>query len=151
MNTVKILQKARAKLAENRASLASKIIRWFSRKSLRWLERQIGQVFDRKLSLKIDKEKKSAIINFGTDEIQLEKGKIRSPSPSVLHKLSELYDVSYASLLELAGYPVPENSQPTSVTQSSFSLRMGTVTADEEEALLEYLEFMRSKRKKKRK
>lgn len=82
---------------------------------------------------------------------QLEKGKIRSPSPSVLHKLSELYDVSYASLLELAGYPVPENSQPTSVTQSSFSLRMGTVTADEEEALLEYLEFMRSKRKKKRK
>jgi hypothetical protein len=55
MRTVKNLQKARAKLADNRASLASKIIRWFSRKSLRWLERQIGNEFDRELSLKIDK------------------------------------------------------------------------------------------------
>ena len=80
---------------------------------------------------------------------QLERGKIRSPSPVVLHKLSELYGISYASVLELAGYPVPESSQPTS-TESSFAARLGPTTAEEEEALVEYLEFLRSRRKGKK-
>ena len=32
-----------------------------------------------------------------------------SPSPVVLHKLSELYDLPYATVIGTAGYPVPQN------------------------------------------
>lgn len=81
---------------------------------------------------------------------QLEKGKIRSPSPVVLHKLSDLYGVSYASVLQLAGYPVPESSQPTPPS-SSLAARIGSITPEEEEKLVEYLEFIRSKRRSKTK
>ena len=38
---------------------------------------------------------------------QLESGKIRQPSPVILHKLAGLYEVSYAVMLEQAGYPAP--------------------------------------------
>ena len=36
---------------------------------------------------------------------QLEGGKIRNPSPTVLHKLSRFYGSSYATLMKSAGYP----------------------------------------------
>src|SRR5439155_27212512 len=38
---------------------------------------------------------------------QLESGKIKHPSPIVLHKLSQLYGVSYADAMRFAGYPLP--------------------------------------------
>ena len=78
---------------------------------------------------------------------QLEKGKVRSPSPVVLHKLSVFYRVSYPRVLELAGYPVPNGN--TSQSNSSFESRIGPITEEEEEELVEYLKFLRSKRKKK--
>src|SRR5215813_3923668 len=40
---------------------------------------------------------------------QLETGKVQSPSPVVLHKLSELYGLPYATVMEVAGYPLPQN------------------------------------------
>lgn len=78
---------------------------------------------------------------------QLEGDKIKQPSPVVLHKLGELYGVSYATLLDLAGYPVPGADNSTS-KQSSLASRIGHVTNDEEDALVEYLEFLRTRRKK---
>lgn len=77
---------------------------------------------------------------------QLENGKIRQPSPVVLHKLSELYEVSYANALELAGYPVP-NRSGDSASYARFASRLGPLTEEEEEALVEYLDFLRSRRK----
>jgi transcriptional regulator with XRE-family HTH domain len=77
---------------------------------------------------------------------QLEAGKIQQPSPVILHKLSELYKVSYADLMELAGYPVPNRSDSSSTT--ALASRIGPVTKEEEEALAEYLQFMRSRRKR---
>jgi len=38
---------------------------------------------------------------------QLESGKIKQPSPIVLHKLSQLYGISYADAMRFAGYPLP--------------------------------------------
>jgi transcriptional regulator with XRE-family HTH domain len=77
---------------------------------------------------------------------QLEGGKVRQPSPTILHKLAELYAVDYATVLGWAGYPVPSTSEQS--TPSGLAARIGPTTEDEEEALAEYLEFLRSKTRK---
>lgn len=77
---------------------------------------------------------------------QLETGKIKQPSPTILHKLSQLYDVPYTTLMKLVGYPVPD---PLSLEESSpLHSRIGPTSPEEEEELIEYLAFLRSKRKK---
>jgi transcriptional regulator with XRE-family HTH domain len=73
---------------------------------------------------------------------QLEGDKIKRPSPTVLHELSKLYEVSYETLMELAGYPVPGASD----TQHSLYSRIGRTTKDEEDALVDYLGFLRSRK-----
>ena len=80
---------------------------------------------------------------------QLEHGKIKTPAPQNLYKLAELYRVPYELLMELAGYPVP-NAKPAERGSSidNFVGRIGTVTVEEEEALVEYLQFIRSRRRR---
>jgi|SRR5581483_102421 len=76
---------------------------------------------------------------------QLEGTKIKQPSPQILYKLCKLYDVSYALALEFAGYPVPiERKSPA---HSRFAARLGQTTEDEEAALVEYLQFLRSRKR----
>ena len=77
---------------------------------------------------------------------QLEGGKIKQPSPAILHKLCELYGASYSAALEFAGYPVP--SQGQSAAQQRFASRLGRTTPKEEEALVEYLQFLRTRRRR---
>ena len=55
---------------------------------------------------------------------QIESGKIQEPSPTILHKLAELYEIDYGELLELAGYPVPQfGKKKKSAFRSSKSTR----------------------------
>lgn len=75
---------------------------------------------------------------------QLENGKIQEPSPVLLDKLAQLYHVDYLMLLDLAGYPVPRTQASTN---SRLAARLGPTNKEEEKALVEYLEFLRSKRK----
>jgi transcriptional regulator with XRE-family HTH domain len=75
---------------------------------------------------------------------QLENGKVKEPSPILLDKLAQLYHVDYLMLLDLAGYPVP---RAQASTISRLAARLGPTNKDEEEALVEYLDFLRSKRK----
>lgn len=79
---------------------------------------------------------------------QLESGKIRQPSPLVLHKLAQLYEMPYALLLEKAGYPAPasESAAGHPVVVDS---RLGPISSDEETELRRYLEFLRSRRGRK--
>ena len=77
---------------------------------------------------------------------QLESGKIKQPSPVILHKLSDLYEASYADILSLAGYPIPSTEDESE--KSGLAARMGPVTASEEDALIEYLQFLRSRKSK---
>lgn len=77
---------------------------------------------------------------------QLENGDVREPSPVMLAKLADLYEVPYTTMLEYAGYRVPKSA--SSVPAQSFAARIGPVTQDEETALLEYLDFLRTKRKR---
>ena len=75
---------------------------------------------------------------------QIEGGKVREPSPTILHKLAELYNVDYAELLNAAGYPLPTRSNSKRAALRS-SNRLGPMTDKEESALEEYLAFLRSK------
>lgn len=79
---------------------------------------------------------------------QLEQGKIKGPSPHILHKLADFYKIRYQSLLELAGYLSPSRNKRThgkKVTGIAFSSI--NLTPEEEEELLKYLEFIRQKKK----
>ena len=74
---------------------------------------------------------------------QLENGKISNPSPRVLHKLAAVYRLSYNRLMDLAGYPLVQSE---SVPKQRTASRFRDITGEEEEKLLEYLDFLRSKR-----
>ncbi len=79
---------------------------------------------------------------------QLEKGKISKPSPNILFHLSQVYDVPYDILMKKAGYLL----QPSEASATSRHTRVATfadesLTADEEEVLLEYLAFLRSRKR----
>ncbi|NWG54820.1 MAG: helix-turn-helix transcriptional regulator [Hydrogenophilaceae bacterium] len=75
---------------------------------------------------------------------QLENGKIKSPSPQNLHKLALCYSVSYELLMELAGFPLPNASDRATANKAA---RIGPLTDDEEAALVEYLQFIRSRKR----
>lgn len=80
---------------------------------------------------------------------QIENGKIGSPSPVILRKLSDFYGVPYSTLLKLAGYPVPGSEKPdTSLTDAA--TRLGPVTPEEADELADYLKYLRSKRSKRK-
>jgi len=81
---------------------------------------------------------------------QLEKGRISKPSPNILHSLAEVYGVPYERLMQKAGYIAAVSSR----TSSSRHGRVATfandnLTLEEEEELLKYLAFLRSRGRKK--
>jgi HTH-type transcriptional regulator, competence development regulator len=78
---------------------------------------------------------------------QLEGAKIQQPSPLDLHKLCGVYELSYSLAMEHAGYPLPEGVAPASQQQRLLA-RLGPTTPDEADALVDYADFLRSKRRK---
>lgn len=77
---------------------------------------------------------------------QLESGKIKQPSPITLHKLAQFYEVKYEVLMSKVGYPVP-NTGVEMKKQNAISHRLGNLSQEEEMELLEYLKFIRNRRK----
>jgi transcriptional regulator with XRE-family HTH domain len=75
---------------------------------------------------------------------QIESGRVRQPSPVVLHKLADAYGVPYGTLMEKAGYPVPSAAKDAPLSAGPFQ-RFGRLTEEEEDSLLEYLAFIRSR------
>jgi transcriptional regulator with XRE-family HTH domain len=76
---------------------------------------------------------------------QLENGKIVRPSPSVLHKLAGCYDISYEHLMKVTGYPAVSPNQKTVMFRTSSGLE--EITKEEEKELLEYLRFIRTRKR----
>jgi transcriptional regulator with XRE-family HTH domain len=75
---------------------------------------------------------------------QLENGKIQKPSPNVLHSLSGVYAVPYEALMERAGYLLPsEDGGGRRSRLTAFAI--DDLTAEEEEELLKYLAFLRTR------
>ena len=76
---------------------------------------------------------------------QLEKGKIRKPSPNVLHHLAAVYGVPYETLMEKAGYLLPA-LEGTGRRRRLAAFAIDDLTAEEEEELLKYLAFLRHRK-----
>jgi transcriptional regulator with XRE-family HTH domain len=75
---------------------------------------------------------------------QLENGKIKKPSPNVLHSLAEVYVVPYEALMEKAGYLLP-SAEGGGRRKRLAAFAIDDLTAEEEEELLKYLAFLRSR------
>lgn len=101
---------------------------------------------DRKMSLRqveeaSGKEVSNAYLS------QLENGKILQPSPTILHKLAEIYEIEYATLMELAGYLPPVASRVDGQRHGRIAtFAEHNLTQEEEAQLLRYLKFMRSEK-----
>ena len=76
---------------------------------------------------------------------QLENGKIQKPSPNVLHSLSGVYAVPYEALMEKAGYLLPSHNGAGGRRTRLAAFAIDDLTAEEEEELLKYLAFLRSR------
>ncbi len=94
-----------------------------------------------------DVEEKTGISNAFLS--QLESGKVKEPSPIMLYKIAEFYGVPYDALMERAGYPVLQGNIQATRSASAVFNRFGSISNEEEEALLDYLSFLRSKTKRK--
>ena len=104
----------------------------------------------KRLSLR-DVERKKGISNAYLS--QLENDIIEKPSPHILHKLAELYGVDYNYLMQKAGYFVPAARSDGGQKQAarSFALSsMEDLSGEEEESLVEYLAFLRTRKRKKK-
>ena len=81
---------------------------------------------------------------------QLETGKIKQPSPHILHELAEVYNASYETLMEKAGYiNRDEEGKKKGQTRKGRAATFATedLTEDEEEELLKYLAFLRTRKR----
>ena len=76
---------------------------------------------------------------------QLERGKIRKPSPNLLHSLAAVYGVPYEALMEKAGYLLPSEGKGSARRKRLNAFAIDDLSAEEEEELLKYLAFLRSR------
>jgi transcriptional regulator with XRE-family HTH domain len=80
---------------------------------------------------------------------QLEHGRINKPSPNVLHSLASVYGISYEVLMEMAGYIMKAGDRSEGEKHGRIAtLALENLTQEEEEKVLEYVAFLRSKRRK---
>jgi transcriptional regulator with XRE-family HTH domain len=78
---------------------------------------------------------------------QIENGKIKQPSPNVLHALAEIYGIDYAQLMEKAGHITPSKSRDNDERHGRVAtFAEHNLTPAEEAQLVEYLQFLRRKR-----
>lgn len=79
---------------------------------------------------------------------QLESGKITKPSPHILYALSTALSVNYEALMQRAGYILPNARRADGVKHGrATTFAIDNLTAEEEKQLLEYLTFIRGKKK----
>ena len=74
---------------------------------------------------------------------QLERQKIKKPSPNVLRSLAQVYGVPYETLMEKAGYLLPDEDGRIGRHRRLAVFAIDDLTAEEEEELLKCLAFLR--------
>ena len=77
---------------------------------------------------------------------KLENDSVKTPSPHVLHQLSEALAVPYAELMRLNGYRVP-GDEADLPTESLGAALFGDLSDYERLELLEYLAWFRARRR----
>jgi transcriptional regulator with XRE-family HTH domain len=78
---------------------------------------------------------------------QLENDKIKKPSANVLYKLSSLYKIELDSLLYAAGIIETDSPQKNQLL-NTVALASEKLNSEEEQALLDYLKYLRFTGKK---
>jgi len=79
---------------------------------------------------------------------QLENDKISKPSANVLYKLSNIYNVELNTLLAAAGIIEKQAAPPNKLLNSIALSTEFSLTKEEEDALLDYLNYLRQKQKR---
>lgn len=77
---------------------------------------------------------------------KLEGGDVQQPSPHVLHRLSQVLDIPYATLMDLAGYVVPESDGVLAGNTFDHALSSSDLTDDERKAVAAYIALLRQQR-----
>ena len=80
---------------------------------------------------------------------QLEHGRIAKPSPNILYSLAEVYGIAYDMLMEKAGYIVARGTRKSSEKHGRIAtFAIDNLTQEEEDELLNYLAYIRSRKGK---
>lgn len=102
---------------------------------------------DRKLSLRRVEELSNKQVS-NAYLSQLETGKIQQPSPNILHTLAEIYGIEYTQLMQIAGYlPQSQNRDETERHGRIATFAEHNLTGEEEAQLMDYLQFLRMKKR----
>jgi transcriptional regulator with XRE-family HTH domain len=102
---------------------------------------------DRRLTLRqveeaTEKEVSNAYLS------QIENDKIQQPSPNVLHALAEIYGIDYGQLMEMAGYITHAKNRGNDQRHGRVATFADhTLTPSEESELIQYLKFIRSRKR----
>jgi transcriptional regulator with XRE-family HTH domain len=79
---------------------------------------------------------------------QIEKDKIRKPSPNILHCLAELYGISFENLMERAGYFMSSTKRAEDDRHGRVAtFAEHNLTPEEESELMQYLQFIRGRKR----
>ena len=76
---------------------------------------------------------------------QLEHDRIRRPSPDILMSLAKIYAISYDVLMEKAGYTSGRCAPGAMEPDRAGPFAAENLTSEEQEELLRYLAFLRSR------
>ena len=80
---------------------------------------------------------------------QMETGRNTKPSPHILNQLAELYGGSFEKMMELAGHIAPSSKTRAGKKRTRLpTFAREKLTEEEEEELLKYLAFLRSRKGK---
>lgn len=77
---------------------------------------------------------------------KLEGGDVRTPSPHVLHRVSEVLNIPYSTLMELAGYVVPETDGLLAGNSFDHALSSADLSNDERKAVAAFIAHLREQR-----
>jgi HTH-type transcriptional regulator, competence development regulator len=111
----------------------------------------LGQELSRLRSLKgwtlrdVEEKTKKKVSN--SYLYQLENDNVKEPSPNILYELSVVYGASYSDLMRLAGFVVPSSSPQASRTSASVAFSSLDLSEPEKEEVMDFIEFMRRKKK----
>ncbi|KAF0146057.1 MAG: hypothetical protein FD156_425 [Nitrospirae bacterium] len=83
---------------------------------------------------------------------QLERGEATNPSPNILYKLAEYYEIPYSSLMEAAGYlkksKVEKGEKTIKPSTMQAALMSAGLTDEEENLVAHYIGYLRSQRQR---
>ena len=79
---------------------------------------------------------------------QIENDKIQHPSPNVLHAVAEIYGLDYGQLMEKAGHITPTKGRSDSQRHGRVAtFAEHNLTSDEEAELIQYLGYLRARKR----